>query len=205
MRRAWVLTLIIGLWMVGGPAGADGPSGSTECHIQDDDCDTTIDEDTGTAADNDDGDGQFDEDSAGDTNGDGNPDDDLDGRIDEDPADDDADGLIDEDAPGNAIGSPGENQVDCNESGSTNVGGVGYVYAGSNGAEVCGDEGSSLPVDGRVVVNTEEGYVAIDGDNNNPAPLNGYARLDGDGVHCGDDNNQDSGADQTNNGSDDCG
>jgi hypothetical protein len=199
MRKAWVLTLIIGLWMVGGPAGADGPSGSTECHIQDDDCDGTIDEDTGTMADNDDGDGQFDEDSV-----DG-IDNDLDGQIDEDPADDDGDGLVDEDPPGNAVADPGGNQVQCGD--GTAVGPAGEVYADpSRGAEVCADDGSSLPIDGRIVVDAEEGYVAIDGDNDNPGASNGYARVDSDGVHCGDDtSNQDSGADQSGNDESDCG
>jgi hypothetical protein len=177
------------------PAYAAGPSGSTECHIQDDDCDGQIDEDTGTlsddadgdgridedtgtARDDNDGDGRIDEDSPGDTNGDGNPDDDLDGAVDEDPADDDGDGLVnedvadddgdgavDEDGPGDAADDPGENQVNCNEAASQNVNGAFYLYAGANGIEVCADEGSSAAVDGRATATSDQG---------------GYAAIDGD-------------------------
>ena len=192
--------------IVGGTAFAAGPSGSTECHLYDDDCDGLIDEDTGGPSDDNDGDGLIDEDSPGDTNGDGNPDDDLDGLVDEDHADDDADGSVDEDAVGDGADDPGENQVDCNESASQDVGGVYYLYAGGNGVEACADDGSQLPVDGRAIATTDDGgYAAIDGDNSNPAPSNGYARLDQAGVHCGDTENQDSGADQSTNTPEDCG
>ena len=75
-------------------AQADGPSGSTECHINDDDCDGAIDEDTGGTVDDNDSDGRIDEDPIGDANGDGNLDDDLDGAVDEDTPDDDADGSV---------------------------------------------------------------------------------------------------------------
>jgi hypothetical protein len=177
MRR--VLVVLAALFAFGlfgiGPAAADGPSGSTECHLKDDDCDGAIDEDP-----------------AGDANGDGN-------------LDDDGDGAVDEDLAGDAADDPNENQTNCNESGSTNVGGLGYLSAGGNGAEVCADEGSAVPIDGRIVVSAEDGYVAIDGDNSNPAPANGYARLDQNGVHCGDTDNQDSGADQSGNTPEDCG
>ncbi len=204
MRKVLILILALGLWVVGMPAGAEGPSGSYECHVKDDDCDRAIDEDTGTATDDIDGDGLIDEDDPGDTDGDGNPDDDGDGAVDEDVSDDDHDGAVDEDAPGNAVNNPEENQVDCDAGDATSVGGVVYVYAGTNGAEVC-DENSTTPIDGRVVVNADEGYVAIDGDNSNPGPGNGYARFDPDGPHCGDENNQDSGADQSDNDQADCG
>ena len=101
------------------PAFAAGPSGSTECHLADDDCDGAIDEDP-----------------AGDANGDG-------------LADDDGDGAADEDAAGDAADDAGENQVDCNEAASQSVGGVTYLYVGANGIEGCADDGSSLPIDGR--------------------------------------------------------
>lgn len=201
----WALLLLVSTTL-SGVGLANGPSGSTECHIQDDDCDGRIDEDTGAAADDSDGDGRVDEDPVGDSNGDGNPDDDLDGRVDEDVPDDDGDGRANEDPPGDAADDPGENQVDCNEQNSTNVGGIGYVHAGSGGAEVCGDGTSSLPIDGRASVDADDGYVAIDGDNSNTAPANGYARVDDGGVHCGDEQNQDaSSADQSGNTAQDCG
>ena len=139
----------------------------------------------------DDCDGTLDEDPVGDADGDGLPDDDGDGVVDEDPAGDATD--------------DGENQVDCNEGGSTSVSGIAYLSAGSGGAEACADNTSSLPIDGRLIVDADEGYVAIDGDNDNPAPINGYARLDSGGIHCGDEQNQDSTADQSGNTAQDCG
>jgi hypothetical protein len=195
----------VATFLVGGMAVAGGPSGSAQCHLSDDDCDGTIDEDSGTATDDNDADGRIDEDPAGDANGDGLADDDLDGRVDEDAADDDADGSVNEDPPGDALNDAGENQQDCNEAGSTNAGGVTYVYAGANGVETCADEGSAIPIDGTAYVDIQNRYAAIDGDNSNSAPANGYARLDQNGLHCGDDNNQDASADQTNNTAEDCG
>lgn len=98
------------------------------------------------------------------------------------------------------------NQVDCSEESSTDVGGVFYVYAAENGVEVCGDDTSSFPADGRVIVTSDQGgYVAADGDASNSDPLDGYIRVDGNGVHCGDENNQDSTAtDQSGNTIEDC-
>lgn len=44
-----------------------------------------------------------------------------------------------------------------------------------NGVEVCADDASGLPADGRVIVTNEQGgYVAADGDASNGAPLDGY-------------------------------
>ncbi len=37
----------------------------------------------------------------------------------------------------------------------------------------------------------EGGYATIDGDNSNPAPANGYARVDQSGPHCGNLANED--------------
>ena len=176
------LSLLFGAFLAifliaAGTAVAAGPSGSSECALADDDCDGLIDEDP-----------------VGDANGDGN-------------ADDDGDGTIDEDAAGDAADDSGENQVDCNETASQDVGGVYYLYAGSNGVEACADDGSALPIDGRAIATTDQGgYAAIDGDNSNTEPSNGYARLDQSGVHCGNTTNQDSTAtDQSANTSADCG
>ena len=207
--RTFVLLLLVCVFglVVGGQAVAAGPSGSSECHLADDDCDTLIDEDTGGAADDNDGDGRIDEDLAGDTNGDGNADDDLDGRIDEDAADDDGDGSVNEDPAGDAADDAGENQVDCNEDASEDVAGA-QLYVADNGAELCNEGGFAAPViEGRAIATTDDGgYIAIDGDNNNAAPANGYARGDESGIHCGDaTSNQDSGASQTANTQDDCG
>lgn len=206
------LSLLFGAFLAtflitAGTAFAAGPSGSSECALADDDCDGLVDEDTGSAGDDADGDGRVDEDPVGDANGDGNPDDDLDGAVDEDVPDDDGDGAANEDPTGDAADDPGENQVDCNEATSQDVGGVYYLYAGDNGVEACADEGSALPVDGRATATTDDGgYAAIDGDNSNPAPSNGYARLDQSGPHCGNTTNQDSSStDQSANTSADCG
>jgi hypothetical protein len=169
-----VLLMAVVAVIIPGTAVASGPSGSTECHLSDDDCDGSIDEDP-----------------IGDANGDGNLDDDGDGAIDEDPAGDATDA--------------GENQVDCNEQSSQNVGGLAYVSAGSGGAEACADDSSQVPLDGRIIVDADDGYIAVDGDNSNPAPSNGYARLDENGMHCGDEQNQDSTADQSGNTAEDCG
>ena len=207
MHRSGTLVgaLVFAIALIVGGGAIAGPSGSTQCHVQDDDCDGRIDEDSGAATDDADGDGRIDEDPVGDGNGDGLPDDDGDGRIDEDVADDDADGAVNEDPPGDAADDPGENQIDCNEANSTDVGGVIYLYADSNGVEGCADEGSSLPIDGSATIDAENGYAAIDGDNGNPGASNGYARVDEGGVHCGDETNQDSSADQTSNTAEDCG
>ena len=206
------LSLLAGAFLAmfliaGGTTFAAGPSGSSECALADDDCDALVDEDTGTASDDADGDGRVDEDPAGDANGDGNADDDLDGAVDEDVPDDDGDGAVNEDPVGDAADDAGENQVDCNEAASQDVGGVYHLYAGSNGVEACADDGSSLPIDGRATATTDQGgYAAIDGDNSNPEPSNGYARLDQSGVHCGNTVNQDaSSTDQSANTSADCG
>lgn len=60
MRKAVIMAgIILGLVWVTIPSLADGPSGSTECHVADDDCDGLIEEDP-----------------VGDANGDGNLDDD---------------------------------------------------------------------------------------------------------------------------------
>jgi hypothetical protein len=154
-----MLTLAAACMAMAVPAFAAGPSGSTECHVADDDCD---------------------------------------GVIDDDPAQDPA---------GDAADDPGENQVTCNAAGSQNAGGVVYIYVGANGAEGCADETSSLPIDGRAAATTDQGgYATIDGDNTNPAPANGYVRVDPTGVHCGNPTNQDSGAaDQSANTAADCG
>lgn len=222
------LGVVTALSGFGAHAQADGPSGSTECHMQDDDCDGTIDEDTGAAADDNDGDGLVDEDTGtilDDNDGDGAfdedgpdgidndgdglidedpPDDDGDGLVDEDPADDDGDGLINEDPPGNAAANPGENQVDCNEGASQDVNGL-RVYGADNGVEVCNEGGNADAPQGRLIVTSDGGgYVVADGDGSNAPPANGYLRVDGGGPHCGDDLNQDSTADQTNNTSEDC-
>jgi hypothetical protein len=157
-------------------AFAAGPSGSTECALADDDCDGAIDEDP-----------------AGDANGDLND-------------DDDGDGAVDEDAAGDAADDPGENQVTCSAD-SQDVGGVFHLSAGANGAEACADDASALPIDGRLFATTDQGgYAAIDGDNSNPEPANGYARIDQSGPHCGNLANQDSTAeDQSGNTAADCG
>jgi len=80
-----------------------------------------------------------------------------------------------------------DNDVQCGSGTATPVGGV--VYAGPNGAEVCND-GGTIPIQGRIIVTTDQGgYVAVDGDRDNPGAeqTKGWIRVDGSGVRCGDD------------------
>ncbi len=80
---------------------------------------------------------------------------------------------------------------------------VGVVYASpsgasgkkSNGIDVCSQD-DALPIDGRIIVNTDEGYASLDGDPSNsetvsvparPEAANGFTRVDSTGVHCDED------------------
>jgi hypothetical protein len=83
-------------------------------------------------------------------------------------------------------GSPAawDNQVTCGAGTSTPVG---VVYAGQNGAEVCNDGRGAVPVQGRIIVTSDQGgYVAADGDADNAPEAQGWIRVDGNGVRCGD-------------------
>jgi hypothetical protein len=91
-------------------------------------------------------------------------------------------------APAFAHGPSGSNednnQVSCRKGTRTPAG---VVYVGTNGAEVCNDRGV-VPIQGRVIVTTAQGgYVAADGDRNNPGQSAGWARVDRKGIRCGDD------------------
>lgn len=78
-----------------------------------------------------------------------------------------------------------DNQVTC---GSGTATPVGVVYAQSNGVEVCNDGTGAVPLQGRIIVTNEQGgYVAADGDADNPGQGQGWIRVDGGGVRCGDD------------------
>jgi hypothetical protein len=55
-------------------------------------------------------------------------------------------------------------------------------YAGTNGVETCNDGSGAFPLQGRIIVATA-GYVAADGDKDNPAEAQGWTRVDGTGVH----------------------
>jgi hypothetical protein len=89
---------------------------------------------------------------------------------------------------GSTEGGPGSssyNNVSCGS--GTSVAGV-VLYAGANGAEVCNDGKSPVPVQGRVIASTDQGgYIAADGDKDNTqnAYLQGYLRIDRNGPHCG--------------------
>ena len=76
-----------------------------------------------------------------------------------------------------------DNQVTCGT--NNDVGGT-DVYAAENGVEVCSDS-ADLPIQGRIIATTDDGgYVAADGDGDNPEEAQGWARLDGSGARCGD-------------------
>ena len=77
-----------------------------------------------------------------------------------------------------------DNEVTC--SGGQDVGGAATVYVGPNGVEGCND-GTTLPIQGRVIATSDDGGdVAADGDASNPEDAQGFIRVDGSGVHCGD-------------------
>lgn len=79
----------------------------------------------------------------------------------------------------------GSNNVTCGSGTSTPAG---VVYAGSNGAEVCNDGGGAVPLQGRIIATSDQGgYIAADGDKDNAAQAQGWIRVDGSGVRCGDD------------------
>lgn len=79
------------------------------------------------------------------------------------------------------------NDVQCDGGEATPAG---HVYAAEDGVEVCNDGqgGEVTPVQGRIIVDFNEGYVAADGDQDNvfegDDTLTGYVRIDETGVHC---------------------
>ncbi|HEX9713894.1 MAG TPA: hypothetical protein VGB52_15235 [Actinomycetota bacterium] len=76
-----------------------------------------------------------------------------------------------------------ENNVTC---GDGQDAGVGRIYAGANGVEVCNDGSGALPLHGRIIVTSDDGgYVAADGDRDNAPEAQGWARVDGSGLRCG--------------------
>lgn len=88
---------------------------------------------------------------------------------------------------------PRSHQVRCGAGTDTPVG---VIYASpANGVEVCSDEDGS-PIDGRIILDTGEGYASIDGDPSNssffavpgrPRFADGFARVDSGGAHCDED------------------
>ena len=87
-------------------------------------------------------------------------------------------------SPTNGSGScdTPDDQVQCGSGTDT---GAGVVSASATGAEFC-NEGDVLPVQGRVGAQQECSCAYIDGDedNNHDLLLNGWARIDQEGVHC---------------------
>lgn len=65
---------------------------------------------------------------------------------------------------------------------------------GAGALVICFDNEDS-EFNGRVILsgdaNNQSGYVAVDGDASNGAPLDGYVRVDSSGPHCGNASNQD--------------
>lgn len=81
----------------------------------------------------------------------------------------------------------GSNSLRCAK--GTDVQGL-TLFSAERGAEVCND-GGTIPVHGRVIVDVSKQYVAADGDKSNPGPAAGYARVDSSGPHCSDGRDQD--------------
>lgn len=91
-------------------------------------------------------------------------------------------------------------QVRCADGTATPVGAVYASPSGangkrSNGVEACSQD-DALPIDGRIIVDTDEGYAALDGDPSNsetvaipgrPEAANGFTRVDSSGAHCDED------------------
>jgi hypothetical protein len=177
-RLSLFVVALVTIWLVafGGTAFAAGPSGSTECHLADDDCD-----------------GQIDEDPAGDADGDLNP-------------DDDGDGAVDEDDPGDAADDPGENQVACSDGSQDVGGVFHLYAGGNGAEACADDGSALPIDGRAIATTDQGGYAAIDGDNSNPGTSNGYARIDQGGPHCGNLANQDATQeDQSGNTAADCG
>jgi hypothetical protein len=90
-------------------------------------------------------------------------------------------------ADGPSGSTESNNQVSCGGGEATPAG---TVYAGANGVETCSDDGS-VP-DGRIIVSIEDQYISADGDADNPSEIQGWIRLDSNGVTCGGDGDDDS-------------
>ena len=89
-------------------------------------------------------------------------------------------------SPQNAAGScdTGSNDTRCGE-GTASQANV-TVYAAADGAEVCSeDDADGVPLEGRVGAMQDCSCAYGDGGNDNPAPANGWARIDASGVNCG--------------------
>ena len=86
------------------------------------------------------------------------------------------------------------NQVDCGTQGrdvnGVSVIGLDGAPSGASGSlVVCNDDGD-YPIQGRIIAtgdaSSQDGYVAADGDADNASQGQGYTRVSGDGVECGD-------------------
>jgi len=99
------------------------------------------------------------------------------------------------------------NNVKCGTGAGNTDTPVATVYAGTNGVEICNDGDGALPVQGRIIATTDQGgYIGADGDKDNMAPADGWARLDSNGLRCGKANgNRDVTAPQDGDGPDQCG
>ena len=89
-------------------------------------------------------------------------------------------------SPTNEAGSceTGQNNLKCGD--NTDAGGIDvFVAEGGNHVEVCSDDDSPLPVEGRVGGGENCQCVYADGGNSNDPPANGWARIDQSGVNCG--------------------
>jgi len=85
-------------------------------------------------------------------------------------------------SPTNHAGSceTADNQVQCGGTATP----ASNVHAGTEGVETCNDGSGATPVQGRIGASSECECIYADGDAENQSPLNGWARLDQDGVNC---------------------
>jgi hypothetical protein len=91
-------------------------------------------------------------------------------------------------SPTNHAGSceTSNNQVQCAGTATP----AGNVHAGAEGVETCNDGSAATPVQGRIGASTECECLYADGDADNQSPVNGWVRLDQDGVNCDADGQQ---------------
>ncbi|HEX9713490.1 MAG TPA: hypothetical protein VGB52_13185 [Actinomycetota bacterium] len=89
-------------------------------------------------------------------------------------------------SPENFAGSceTAQNQVQCSEDATATP--VTSVYASAEGIETCNDGSGAFPLQGRIGASSECECIYADGDANNDSPLNGWAKIDQNGVNCDD-------------------
>lgn len=89
-------------------------------------------------------------------------------------------------SPENYAGSceTAENEVQCGDEATATP--VTHLYANTDGVETCNDGSGAFPLQGRIGAAQDCQCIYADGDADNDSPLNGWARVDMNGVSCTD-------------------